>query len=106
MFYCPPKNSALPDSPPGGVMVARAFFRLVPVALLALAAASCVSEDETAPVLDASFVGYSDPTTGQTVCGNCHIDRQRSWSATKHAHAWATLENTGTTDTSCAKCHT
>ena len=80
--------------------------RLLLIALLSTGASACVSNDESAPVLDASFVGYSDPTTGQTVCGNCHIDRQRSWSQTKHAHAWATLENSGHADSSCTKCHT
>ena len=44
--------------------------------VFALAAVGCVSEDSTPTdvVRDASFVGYSNPDTKQTTCGNCHVD--------------------------------
>ena len=77
------------------------------VGLLALATTSCVDDDEgTAPVLDASFVGYTNPQTQQTTCGNCHVDRQRTWVQTAHARAYADMENTGSAQASCEQCHT
>ena len=76
--------------------------------VFALAAAGCVSEDSTpaAPTRDESFVGYSNPDTKQTTCGNCHVDVQSEWKQTKHASAWADLQASGHADTSCTKCHT
>ncbi len=69
--------------------------------------AGCTS-DSTAPnpTLDASFVGYSNPATRQTICGNCHISKQRSWVQTKHARAWDDLQNSGHAQRSCERCHT
>ena len=77
---------------------------------LALTAAACVKDNSTSPsgttTKDASFVGYSDPTTKQTTCGNCHIDRQTEWAATKHASAWADLQASGGAQAYCYQCHT
>lgn len=73
-----------------------------------VALAGCTSDD-AAPVqhsLDASFLGYSNPDTRQTTCGNCHISFQRSWVQTRHASAWQDLENSGHAAPSCYNCHT
>ena len=76
--------------------------------VLAVAAAGCVSEDEgtTEPTRDAAFLGYSNPETKQTTCGNCHVDVQAEWAQTKHAGAWATLQASGHAQAMCNKCHT
>jgi hypothetical protein len=79
-------------------------------ALLALVATlfACTNDNTAvvAPALDATFVGYSNPDTRQTTCGNCHIDRQRTWQTTLHAQAWADLQATGQASSACYKCHT
>lgn len=76
--------------------------------VFAVAAVGCVSEDETptTPVRDASFLGYSNPDTKQTTCGNCHTDVQAEWAGTKHASAWADLQASGHASAACFKCHT
>jgi predicted CXXCH cytochrome family protein len=82
---------------------------LVAVAgVFALAAVGCVSESSTPAAItrDASFVGYSNPDTKQTTCGNCHVDVQNEWKQTKHANAWADMQATGHANASCNKCHT
>lgn len=68
--------------------------------------AGCVDDNPGQPGLDAEFVGYSDVATGQTVCGNCHITKQRTWEATAHAGAWETLQGSGAAQGFCAQCHT
>ena len=80
----------------------RHSIRVLPLiagSALALSATACVKDNATSPTggttKDAAFVGYSDPTTKQTTCGNCHIDRQTDWAATKHASAWADLQASG-----------
>jgi predicted CXXCH cytochrome family protein len=76
---------------------------------LALAATACV-RDGTAPagvnVRDAAFIGYSNPDTKQTTCGNCHVLKQTSWAKTGHANAWADLQASGHASAACNKCHT
>lgn len=76
------------------------------VGLLGLAA--CVEDDGvgTEPERDIAFLGYSDPDTRQTTCGNCHISKQRSWQRTGHAAAWADLQASGQAQSSCNPCHT
>ena len=75
--------------------------------LLAFAGGACTSDNTgTTPALDASFVGYSDPATQQTTCGNCHITKQREWVTTAHARAVADLEASGHAQPSCYNCHT
>ncbi len=76
---------------------------------LALILGACTNDNNntpSAPTLDAAFVGYSNPATQQTTCGNCHVDRQRSWSRTGHARAWADLQNSGHAASYCNNCHT
>jgi len=77
--------------------------------VLGLMAAGCVKETAvtggTGPV-SGGFVGYSNPDTKQTTCGNCHIDRQHDWQQTKHANAWMDLQASGHASPACYKCHT
>ena len=87
--------------------------RHAPILLLAaFAAAACVDENSgnggtpPGPTLDETFVGYSNPTTRQTTCGNCHIDKQRKWSQTGHARAWEGLQASGHAAEECYSCHT
>jgi predicted CXXCH cytochrome family protein len=70
--------------------------------------AGCTSDspDPSQPTLDATFIGYSDPATGQTGCGNCHVEKQKAWASTKHAHAWNDLQASGHATGECSKCHT
>jgi predicted CXXCH cytochrome family protein len=78
------------------------------IAAVALFGAGCTSDNSGAPsqpTLDVTFVGYSDPTTGQTTCGNCHIEKQRDWQDTKHSHAWNDLQASGAAGPTCARCH-
>ena len=79
----------------------------------AMALASCTSEKvvyrstpafTTPPTAAANFVGYSQPTTKQTVCGNCHVDQQAKWLQTKHSSAWADLQASGHASAACVAC--
>jgi len=91
-----------------------AFDRIVRIPFtaftLALVVALTGCADEEAPLtpapLDADFVGYSNPQTRQTTCGNCHISKQRAWAQTAHAGAWSSLEDSGEMQPFCARCHT
>ncbi len=58
------------------------------------------------PAAAASFLGYADEPTKQTVCGSCHATQQGNWVSTKHADAFATLENSGHASGTCQACHT
>jgi len=82
---------------------------LVVGTVFALAATACV-KDSTSPASvntrDAAFVGYSNPDTKQTTCGNCHVLKQASWVQTGHASAWSALQSSGHASASCNKCHT
>ena len=76
-----------------------------------LAASACVKDNTgpaggTSPVKDVAFVGYSNPATKQTTCGNCHVLKQESWLKTGHANAWDTLQSSGHASSACYKCHT
>lgn len=51
------------------------------------------------------FIGLYNVAENQTSCGNCHVDFQAAWADTKHAGAWATLQNSGHAQASCAGCH-
>ena len=90
------------------IKATKSHLLLATTGLFVLAAAGCVSEKATpsAPVKDASFLGYSNPDTKQTTCGNCHVDVQAEWAQTKHASAWADLQASGHASASCNECHT
>jgi predicted CXXCH cytochrome family protein len=77
------------------------------VGALVLFAAGCTEDSATPPELqlDGTFVGYTDPQTHQTTCGNCHIEKQQDWQATKHAQAWNDMQATGHASSSCYQCH-
>ena len=90
--------------------IPRLFNLRVPLAFVAALAFAACTEDNTstppAPTLDETFVGYSNPDTRQTTCGNCHIEKQVAWQATKHASAWNNLQASGHAASSCNACHT
>jgi hypothetical protein len=90
------------------IKVTKTHLLFAVAGVFALTAVGCVSEDSTpaAPTRDASFVGYSNPDTKQTTCGNCHVDVQAEWAQTKHASAWADLQASGHASEACNKCHT
>lgn len=82
--------------------------------LLVFALSSCVDEKivyrdgpnfTQPPAAAANFVGYSDETTKQTVCGNCHAGQQGKWAETAHADAFVTLESSGQMQGFCQGCH-
>ncbi len=89
--------------------------RLAALAMGAVVVASCTSEKityksqpsyTTPPAAAGNFVGYADTVAKQTVCGNCHVQKQTEWVATKHASAWANLQAGGHAGASCIPCHT
>ena len=78
------------------------------VMAISIAISAC-TKDNTNTIVNTpngDFVGYSDPSQKQTVCGNCHIDRQRAWQATHHANAWTDLQASGHASPACDRCHT
>ncbi len=88
--------------------------RLLALLMLLPLAAGCVDtrtvfkeRELTAgvPAEAAGFLGFSDTTREMTVCGNCHIDKQTEWKQTAHAHAWATLQQSGGAQPVCEACH-
>jgi predicted CXXCH cytochrome family protein len=88
----------------------RQLLALAAITAAATLAAGC-SEDQTStpvtpPALDAQFLGYTDTTSQQTTCGNCHVDLQQRWAATGHANAWGDLQASGHANSSCNACHT
>lgn len=60
---------------------------------------------EEPPAGAQGFLGYSDADGGMTVCGNCHIGKQKAWEQTAHAGAWHTLEASGSSRELCESCH-
>ena len=81
----------------------------VAFAFAALVATGCVHENAptaTGPGPNSTFVGYSNPATQQTTCGNCHVLQAADLVATGHAKAWADLEASGQAAASCDRCHT
>ena len=92
-------------------MRARDAAKAVATATWAFAAlaAGCVHESSaptTGPGSTLSFVGYSNPSTRQTTCGNCHVLKQQSWIKTGHAMAWADVQASGQATATCNTCHT
>ena len=87
---------------------------LVALALLS-SSASCVDESVVYRERDLfenplpaalEFVGYTSRTDTLPVCGNCHIESHVQWKSTAHAHAWETLQESGSAEASCEGCHT
>ncbi len=79
------------------------------LAVVVLALSACADDGPTTvtpPTPDAAFLGYANVATQQTTCGTCHVDKQRDWVRTRHASAWADLQNSGHAAPSCEKCHT
>lgn len=81
--------------------------------LLAVVAIACTTEklvfrDPFNPPPDANgkFLGYFTVANKQTTCGNCHVNHQAQWVTTKHASAWADLQNSGHAQPFCNNCHT
>jgi predicted CXXCH cytochrome family protein len=60
---------------------------------------------EDPPAGAGNFLGYSAVETRQTVCGNCHIGKQRQWQRTAHATAWSTLAASAAARAMCEGCH-
>ena len=60
---------------------------------------------EDPPEAALGFLGYDEEDEKLTVCGNCHVGQQSSWTATSHADAWVTLENSGHAQAFCENCH-
>jgi predicted CXXCH cytochrome family protein len=60
---------------------------------------------DTPPAGAGDFLGYSAVQSKRTVCGNCHIGKQRQWEQTAHAGAWATLAGSGAMQPTCQQCH-
>jgi len=53
-----------------------------------------------------NFVGYTDAARQLTVCGNCHVEKQKDWLGTPHAHAWEGLQTNPGAQPFCEGCHT
>lgn len=92
----------------------KKFAGLLPFLLVA-ALAACTEEKIVEverppfnPPADAAsgFLGYYDVGTQQTVCGNCHAEKQAAWSETAHAEAYNTLKANAGAQDFCYSCHT
>ncbi|NNE44839.1 MAG: hypothetical protein HKN12_11585 [Gemmatimonadetes bacterium] len=58
------------------------------------------------PDESSGFLGYFEPETKMTTCGNCHIGKQKEWETTAHADAHAGLVDSGHSQEFCFGCHT
>jgi predicted CXXCH cytochrome family protein len=89
----------------------RSLSVVLPVVFIAVGCVDerIVYEDVRFPPLPdgaASFVGYSDNATKETVCGNCHVGQHADWETSAHSGAWETLEESGGAQDFCRNCHT
>jgi predicted CXXCH cytochrome family protein len=84
-------------------------------AMLALAGAGCTSNSNvvtpnpagnTPPAAAQGFLGYSDTAARTPLCGNCHVGKLAEWQQTAHSHAWADLQASGQSTSTCEGCHT
>ncbi len=57
------------------------------------------------PDESSGMLGYFDPATKETTCGQCHVGVQAQWEETDHADAYATLEASGHAQAFCYGCH-
>ena len=60
---------------------------------------------EEPPVAAVGFLGYAKAEEKLTICGNCHVGQQATWTGTAHADAWASLEGSGHAAAYCEGCH-
>ena len=58
------------------------------------------------PDANSGFLGYFTSSDKNTTCGNCHTSHQAGWINTAHADAYATLLNSGASQSFCESCHT
>jgi hypothetical protein len=58
------------------------------------------------PDANSGFLGYFTSSDKNTTCGNCHTSHQAGWVNTAHADAYATLLNSGASQSFCESCHT
>jgi predicted CXXCH cytochrome family protein len=87
------------------------LYRAMAVAVLVLGA--CTTEKiqyVTRPFVQGKdttngFLGYFTVSDKQTNCGNCHVGIQATWKTTKHAQAWADLQQSNHAQASCNGCH-
>jgi predicted CXXCH cytochrome family protein len=61
---------------------------------------------EEPPAAAGNFLGYSSVAQKRTVCGNCHLGKQRAWEGTAHATAWGTMNTVASVPVTCHGCHT
>jgi predicted CXXCH cytochrome family protein len=96
-------------------MSSKKLWAMVAVLAAGTALGGCVDERivfqdrpifEQPPAAAGEFVGYSNPTTKVTVCGNCHVGVQTQWRQTAHASAWETLQAHPARQAMCEGCHT
>jgi len=87
------------------------------LAMLGLAAfaAGCVDEDTVYndrpfsgdPSASAGgFLGYVQGEAGSPTCAQCHATPSSNWTVTAHAHAWDSLQDSGSAQEFCEGCHT
>jgi predicted CXXCH cytochrome family protein len=96
-------------------MNARISFRFLSAAILLTTLVSACTDEKTIfverPLFDDppsaahGFLGFDNQAEKLTVCGNCHVGQQAKWEGTHHADAWATLENSGSSQAFCQNCH-
>ena len=93
---------------------ARTFHLLTTAFLTAVSLYGCASEKivfrdrgpfNPPPDVASGFLGYFDASTKQTTCGNCHVDFQASWEATKHSHAYDAVTTSAVKTAECYSCH-
>jgi predicted CXXCH cytochrome family protein len=85
----------------------------LPLLIILLLSAGCTDEVyRTLPAFDdpptaaSGFLGYTNESSTQPVCGNCHIGKTGKWEETAHARAWDDLQESGHASESCEGCHT
>lgn len=82
---------------------------------LATFAGGCVDEDtvfndrpfgDDPPPSAGGMLGYIQGQAGEPTCAQCHATPSASWTATAHAGAWETLQESGHAQEFCEGCHT
>lgn len=82
---------------------------------LAAFATGCVDEDtvyndrpfgDDPPASAGGMLGYVQGQPGQPTCAQCHATPSAEWTATAHAGAWESLQDSGHAQELCEGCHT